>query len=261
MVVSSCPPNAVGVSSTLSNTGIAMTIDAVRTERRDGGVLICHIDDGKANALSVDIIAGVTAAIDEAESDDEISSLVLHGREGKFSAGFDLTVMRGGDIAAMSNLVSDGGDLVRRIYGSDVPVIAACTGHALAAGALLLLGCDVRIGADVPCKIGLNEVAIGMVLPDWAFTIATARLSNRHLQRSVATARVTDAAAAVDVGYLDSVVSVDEVLDAAVATAAEMAALDARAYRGTLRKLRSAVLDQMATEIAADRAAGAVPTI
>lgn len=243
------------------NTVGPMTTDAVRTERRDGGVLICHVDDGKANALSTDIIAAISAAIDEAEADDQISSLVLHGREGKFSAGFDLSVMRGGDIAAMSNLVSDGGDLVRRIYGSDIPVVAACTGHALAAGALLLLGCDVRVGADIPCKIGLNEVAIGMVLPDWAFTIATARLSNRHLQRSVATARVTDAVSAVDVGYLDATVAADAVLDTAVAHAAEMASLDAGAYRGTVRKLRSAALDQMAAEIAADRAAGSVPTV
>ena len=74
-------------------------------------------------------------------------------------------------------------------------MVAACTGHALAAGALLLLGCDVRVGADIDCKIGLNEVAIGLVLPDWALTIAAERLSRRHLQMAVATARVTDAEA------------------------------------------------------------------
>ena len=81
-------------------------------------------------------------------------ALVLHGRPGKFSAGFDLSVMTAGDIGAISALVSDGGALVRTLYGSSIPVVAACTGHALAAGALVLLGCDVRVGADVDCKIG-----------------------------------------------------------------------------------------------------------
>lgn len=238
-----------------------MTTDAVTTERRDGGVLVCHVDDGKANALSMDIITAVMSAVDEAETDDAITSMVLHGREGKFSAGFDLTVMRSGDMAAMSELVSSGGELVARLYGADVPVVAASTGHALAAGALLLLGCDVRVGADVDCKIGLNEVAIGMVLPDWAFTIAGARLSNRHLQRSVANARVTGAAEATDIGYLDEVVPVDTLLDTAVASAAELAALDPRAYRGTVRKLRGETLDAMSAQIAADRTAGAVPTV
>lgn len=237
-----------------------MSTDAVSTERRDGGVLVCHIDDGKANALSMDIIAAVTAAIDEAEADAEVTSLVIHGRDGKFSAGFDLTVMRSGDIAAMSELVSSGGELVARMYGSSVPVVAACTGHALAAGALLLLGCDVRVGADVDCKIGLNEVAIGMVLPDWAFTISRARLSNRHLQRSVATARVTGAAEAADVGFLDEVVAADELLDTAVARAAELAVLAPNAYRGTVHKLRGETLETMHAQVAADRTAGAVPT-
>jgi enoyl-CoA hydratase len=219
------------------------------------------MDDGKANALSRDMIARIIEAIDEAEGDASITALVLHGREGKFSAGFDLSVMRSGDLAALSALVSDGGDLVRRLYGASVPVVAACTGHALAAGALMLLGCDLRIGADVDCKIGLNEVAIGMVIPDWAFSIAIERLSRRHLQRSVAIARITGAAEAVDVGYLDEVVPVDDVLETAVLRAAEMAALDPRAYVGTIRKLRGDLLDTMAAQVAADRAVGAIPTV
>jgi enoyl-CoA hydratase len=238
-----------------------MTTTLVTTERRDGGVLVCHIDDGKANALSREIISDVSAAIDDAESDESITSLVIHGREGKFSGGFDLNVMRSGDLAALSTLVCDGGELVRRLYGARIPVVAACTGHAVAAGALILLGCDVRIGADVDCKIGLNEVAIGMVLPDWAFTIATARLSKRHLQRSVATARLTNASDAVDIGYLDEVVAADAVLDTAVGRAAEMAVLDPRAYAGTIKKLRGDVLADMEAQVAADRAAGSVPTV
>ena len=99
-----------------------------------------------------------------------------------------------------------------------------------------------------------------MVLPDWAFTIAVARLSNRHLQRSVATARITDAASAVDVGYLDEVVAAEDVLDTAVACAADFAALHPGAYSGTVQKLRGDVISAMADEIAADRAAGAIPT-
>jgi enoyl-CoA hydratase len=237
-----------------------MTDALVTLERRDA-VLIVHLDDGKANALSSAMIQAIGAAIDEAEADASVAGVVLHGREGKFCAGFDLTVMRGGDIAAMSALVSDGGALVQKLYGSSVPVVAACTGHALAAGALLLLGCDVRIGSDAPCKIGLNEVAIGMVLPDWAMTISVERLSRRHLQRAVATAEVTDGAGAVQAGFLDQVVPDAEVLDAAVAAAAAMSSLDRRAYAGTVRSLRGRVLDLMGEQIASDRARGAVPSV
>ena len=122
---------------------------------------------------------------------------MLHGREGKFSGGFDLGVMMADDLSATINLVANGGELVRTLYGCSVPVVAACTGHALAAGALMLLGSDVRIGADVPAKIGLNEVAIKMVLPDWALTIAIERLSKRHVHRATANARLTGPAGAL----------------------------------------------------------------
>ena len=228
-------------------------MDLVTTTERIGDVLVVHLDDGKANALSTRMIGDISAAIGAAEADDGIVAVVLHGREGRFSAGFDLSVMRGGDAHAMVGLVADGGDLVRRIYGSSVPVVAACTGHALAAGALMLLGCDVRVGADVDCKIGLNEVAIGMVLPDWAFTIAVDRLGRRHLQRAVATAHVTGAHDAAEAGYLDEVVAADAVLDRAVEIASSFSSLDARAYAGTVTKLRGAVLRQMADQVAADR--------
>jgi enoyl-CoA hydratase len=232
----------------------------VTTERLDS-VMVVHLDDGKANALSATMIAAVSTALDEAEADDTIGAVVLHGRPGRFCAGFDLSVMRGGDFAAVATLVSDGGELVRRLYGSSVPIVAASTGHALAAGALILLGCDVRVGADIDCKIGLNEVAIGMVLPAWAITIAQERLSRRHIQLAVATAQVTDGAGAVQAGFLDVVVPEAEVLPAAIEKATELAALNGRAYAGTVLALRGPVLDRMAAQVTADREAGATPAV
>jgi enoyl-CoA hydratase len=233
-----------------------MGLDALQVERRDA-VTVLHVDDGKVNALSFELIAAIKEAVEAADADDSVGAVVIHGRDGKFSAGFDLGVMMAGDMSEIVRLVADGGDLVRTLYGCGVPVVAACTGHALAAGALVLLGCDVRIGADVPAKIGLNEVAIKMVLPAWAMTIADARLSKRHLQRAIVNARVTGPADAVDVGFLDEVVAPDALLDTAIARAAELAAtLDPAAYRSTVLKFRGPVLDTMATQIAADRAAG-----
>ncbi len=234
-------------------------MSSVTTERRDN-VAIIHLDDGKANALSFEIIGAIHEALDAAEADGDIGAVVLHGRPGRFSAGFDLGVMFGDDLSAIINLVADGGALVQRLYGSSVPVVAACTGHALAAGALVLLGCDVRIGADIDAKVGLNEVAIKMVLPDWAFTISEARLSNRHFQRALANARITAPRGAIDVGFVDEVVPADDVLDRAVEVAAELAStLDPSAYQRTIAKLRGSVLDQMAQQIASDRSAGVSP--
>lgn len=230
--------------------------DALSIERR-GPVTVLHLDDGKANALSFELIAAIDAAITDAEADAEVHAVVLHGRPGRFSGGFDLGVMFGDDLFRIIDLVASGGALVRRVYGASVPVVAACTGHAVAGGALLLLGCDVRIGADIPAKVGLNEVAIKMVLPDWAFTICDDRLSVRHRQRAIANARLTTPRDAVDVGFIDEVVPEADLLERAVAVATELAdTLDPGAYLGTVIKLRGEVLTRMDAQIAADRAAG-----
>ena len=119
----------------------------------------------------------------------------------------------------------------------------------------MLLGCDHRIGADIDAKIGLNEVAIAMVLPDWALTIAGERLSNRHRQRAIMNARVTSPGESVDVGFLDEIVPPDQVLATAVASAAALAdTLDPGAYRGSVQAFRGATLAVMDEKITADRA-------
>ena len=82
--------------------------DALVTTERRAGTLICHLDDGKANALSNDMITAIGGVIAEAEGDDTIHAVVLHGRPGKFSAGFDLTVMLAEDMSAMADLVAIG---------------------------------------------------------------------------------------------------------------------------------------------------------
>lgn len=221
----------------------------------DGTVALITMDDGKANALSKQGIADLVAAIDEAEADPTVAAAVIAGREGKFSGGFDLNVMRSGDFAAVVDLVADGGDMVSHVYRSGLPVVAACTGHALAAGALLLLGCDLRVGATGDYKIGVNEVAIGMVLPDWAMTICRERLSKRHLQRAVATARITGAEDAVDVGFLDIAVPLEDVVQRAIDEAAAFAPLDRNAYAGTMKQFRTEIADKMNAQASTDRAA------
>ena len=139
------------------------------------------MDDGKANALSFDMIAAVNAALDQAENAENV--VIICGRPGKFSAGFDLSIMgQGGD--AMADLLRAGATLARRIVNFDTPVVLAVSGHALAMGALLCLSADYRIGMQGNYKIGLNEVAIGMTLPYFGIALARARVASTHLGKA-----------------------------------------------------------------------------
>ncbi|MGK2948559.1 MAG: enoyl-CoA hydratase-related protein, partial [Acidimicrobiales bacterium] len=146
------------------------------TERTDpvtckieDGVAVLRLDDGKVNVVSHRVIELLHAGLDRAT--EEARAVAIIGREGKLSAGFDLTEMTAG-IERTRALVGAGGKLLMRIFGHPQPVVVAVTGHALAAGALLTLACDTRIGGDGPAKIGLNETAIGMGLPVYATELA-----------------------------------------------------------------------------------------
>jgi enoyl-CoA hydratase/carnithine racemase len=212
------------------------------------------IDNGKANALSPDVIAALDDALSRAEDagDAEVGALLITGTPGMFSGGFDLNVMRSNPNDA-GRLVTDGGALFSRMFGSEVPVIVGCTGHAIAAGALLLLGADYRIGARGEFRIGLIETQIGMVLPRWAVELSRERLSVRHFQQATVGARIYDPDGAADAGFLDVVVPAEALADAAIAEAKHWAELPRAAYRGQVRMNRSERLGRLAEAIAHDR--------
>jgi enoyl-CoA hydratase len=221
------------------------------TTRIEDGVAVLRFDDGKANVLSFAAIDSFGAALDQAEA--EARAVCIVGREGKLCAGFDLSVMSGGPDAAR-DLVARGGELLMRIYQHPQPVVVAVTGHALAAGALLVLSCDVRIGADVPAKIGLNETSIGMPLPLFAIALAEDRLATPALVPATLGAQVYDPQGAAEVGYLDRVVPVDAVADEAIAEARRLGAYSSRAYAQTKETLRAGTLQRVLEGGAADLA-------
>jgi len=205
------------------------------------GVAVLRLDDGKANAVGHETLAAIEAALDDAEQG--AGALVITGREGRFSAGFDLGVIGEGPEAAR-DLVATGARTAARLYGAAIPVVAACTGHAIAFGAIMLLSSDVRLGADVEAKIGLIEVSIGMPLPIFAIELARDRLSPRHFTAATALATAYSPRGAAEAGYLDEVVPADELDDAAMQRAQALAARVRRtAFASTRRTARQKTID------------------
>ncbi|MCG8610649.1 MAG: crotonase/enoyl-CoA hydratase family protein [Pseudomonadales bacterium] len=197
------------------------------------------LHNGKVNAFSHQLIDDFNAALDQAEQDQAV--VVITGQPGILSGGYDLTVMKESMEAAMA-LVKKGSTLSRRLLSFPTPVVVACTGHAVAKGAFILLSADVRIGAEGPYKIGLNEVAIGMVMHHAGVELARARLPDAYFNRSVICAEMFDPKGAVAAGFLDKVVPEDQVLATATALAQQLSQLEMRAHKGTKLKAREAFL-------------------
>ncbi|HEU4431343.1 MAG TPA: crotonase/enoyl-CoA hydratase family protein [Myxococcota bacterium] len=229
--------------------------DLLRYELRDS-VALLRFDDGRANVASHASIDAIHAALARAEK--EASAAVLLGRPGRFSAGFDLAVIRQGRDASRA-LVSAGGELLLRIVESEVPVVAACSGHALAMGALLLLAADYRVGASGDFKLGLNEVAIGLTLPVFALELARARIAREQLARATTLAEVYDPAGALAAGYLDRVVAPEQLEAESLAVATQLSKLSLGAYRATKRKLRGAMVERIRATLKQDMASWEAP--
>ena len=226
-----------------------MTETAVTYELQDR-VAVVTIDDGKANAISHDIAAAVHDALGRAR--EEAGAVVLAGRPGRFSAGFDLATMTSSNEAAR-HLLTAGAELGLEIFEFPKPVVIACTGHALAMGGILLFCSDIRIGAEGSFKIGLNEVAIGMPVPRFAVELGRDRLTRAAFTRAINHATVYDPESAVVAGFLDRVVPADEVLPAAVAEAAELAGrLHPEGFATTRINCRGDLAAKLRHDLAAD---------
>ena len=215
----------------------------------DGGVATIVMDDGKANALSRDMLGELGAAFDRAESDGAV--VVLTGRPGRFSGGFDLNVLNAGGPDARAMLRA-GFDLSERMLSFPTPIVVACTGHAVAMGLFLMCSADYRIGADGPFRVTANEVAIGLPLPLAAIEILRIRLAPSHLQRAANLAEVYTPADAVTAGLLDAVAAPDDVIATAQEVARGFLELDLAAHATTKLRVRAASLEALHAAIEGD---------
>lgn len=220
----------------------------VTYEARDTVALV-RMDDGKANALGYALMDALDAALDRAEK--EAAAVILTGRAGRFSAGFDLTEMMAGVDKARA-LVTRGAHLLLRLYALPLPLVIACTGHALAAGALMVLTGDLRIAARGAFRIGLNEVQIGMPVPVLAMELARDRLNPAHLIAATLFATVVDPEKAVVAGWVDEVADDAALVDVALAHAKRLSALPRDAYAKTKTALRERNIRYVRETLASD---------
>ncbi len=217
-----------------------MTSSAALRYERDGDVAVLTMDDGKANAAGFALLGALGEALQRAQ--EEARAVALLGRPGVLSGGFDLKVIRGGDPAEIERLVTLGVRVIMQIFGHPQPLVIGAPGHAVALGAFMLLAADYRVGAAGDFKVGLNETAIGLTLPAFGIELARERLSPRHLTSAAIAAQLYTPVEAIEVGFLDEVVGVDSLHQAAVTKAQEMATLDATAYAANKASFRAPIV-------------------
>jgi enoyl-CoA hydratase len=217
------------------------------------------MDDGKANVVSLGMLAALNVAFDQAERDKTVVVLCARGKH--FSVGLDLNVFTNGSAADIYGTVKGGADLALRILSFPTPVVTSCHGNAFPMGALLILASDFRFGANAPYRIGLNEVAIGLVLRSFGIEIARQRLNPAYFTRAVLTGEMFEPAEALTAGFFDRLVpaadlerlAMEKAQDLSKISMASYATIKSLARKDIISAIRRMIDEELTMKYAEDR--------
>ena len=211
---------------------------SVKLERK-GPLAIITMDDGRANAVSRQLCLGLGDCLDQAL---EARAVVLVGRPGVFSAGLDLHFMRSADEAALLEFLDTFAGLLRTLMLYPRPIVAACTGHALGAGSILLVACDERIGGPEG-SIGVTGIRVGFPFPASAVALVRACLGEPHASRALLLGEPVSGERRLAEGWLHEVVGFEQLLDRAVARATEHSKVHLDIFEQLRHELRAGLLE------------------
>lgn len=219
------------------------------TYQLTNGIGTISIDDGKRNALPPAVFKGLYAALRQAEKDR--ATLVLTGRDGVFSAGYDLKVMKKGNADTL-RMLRAGYSLTARLMEYPHPIVTACNGHCFAMGVFMMLSTDYIIGSRGDFQVAANEVALGLQMPRVACTVLQQRLTPATFQRAVVLAETFTPESALEAGFFDELCAPDELLTRAHERAAQFAELDQHAHAATKQRVREAAIKRIRRTVALD---------
>lgn len=197
-----------------------------------GKVLEIRLDRPPVNALDGNLIGELRRSVERAP-DDGAKALVLSGSEGMFSAGLDVPALMQLDRKQILAVWDDFFGLMAALSRSPVPVCAAITGHSPAGGAVLSLFCDYRIMADGEFQIGLNEVQVGLAVPEPIVRALGRLLGPYRAERLVVAGTMMSAQEAQAVGLVDELAPTEDVVARAVAWCESLLTLPPNAMSAT----------------------------
>ncbi|HEY2731045.1 MAG TPA: enoyl-CoA hydratase/isomerase family protein [Polyangia bacterium] len=173
------------------------------------------------NALDPALLLALREALREA-TDAGREAIVLSGSPGRFSGGLDVPALLSLDRAGILDAWRTFFALMRDLAASPVPVVAALTGHSPAGGTVLALFADYRVLASGDFLVGLNEVRVGLPVPEVLLRALVYTVGERQAARLAVGGLLVPPDEALRVGLVDEVAPVDEVVPRAVAWAREL---------------------------------------
>jgi len=208
---------------------------------------ILHIllDRGKSNAIDIQVVDELIAVIEEAEGNPSVEGLILSGKEGFFSSGLDLITLYQYDEDQMRNFWTRFMQLLQKLTSFPKPAVSAITGHSPAGGCVIAICCDYRIMAEGEYIIGLNEAAVGLVVPESIFQLYSFWLGQGNAYRALMEGKLFSPQEALKVGLVDEVVPFDRIQNAALRKIKSVTQFERNAWSTTKSNFRRSLVDAL----------------
>ncbi|MFC3197166.1 enoyl-CoA hydratase/isomerase family protein [Parapedobacter deserti] len=201
-----------------------------------------YLDRGKSNAVDQQMLDELRQAIAAAQDDQAVEGIILHGKEGFFSAGLDLVALYGYDEAEVRRFWVTFMDVISALVSFDKPAVAAIGGHSPAAGCVLAICCDCRVMANGDYIIGLNEIPVGIIVPESIFLLYSFWLGQAAASRYLLEGKLFKPKEAFEAGLVDEVVDGKSIRTAAERQLRKYTQYERNTWRQSKRNIRRALI-------------------
>ena len=211
-------------------------------------IAVLALDRSRSNAINSEMVSELYQMIRNIENDDSIAGLILTGKDGFFSAGLDLIELYDYDEVQIREFWVDFLNLVTALVSFKKPMIAAISGHSPAGGCVLTLCCDYRIMAEGKFIIGLNEVPVGIIVPESIFHLYSFWLGSAPAYRFMLEGKLLNTREALNSGLVDELVNPESILHAAERKMLMYIQLDRTTWQQSKVNMRTELLKKVSAD-------------
>lgn len=204
---------------------------------------IITLDRGKSNSINREMVQELIDVFAQIEADSSIGGVIITGKENFFSAGLDLIELYGYNEEEAKSFWYLFLEFNAKITSFKKPLIAAINGHSPAGGCVIALACDARIMSDGKFIIGLNEVPVGIIVPNVIFQSYSFWLGSAVASRSLLNGKLFSPQEAKEVGLVDTVIDSNKIMTEAERMARKYMAFEAVTWQQSKLNIRKELID------------------
>jgi len=216
------------------------------------GLAIITLNRGKSNSMNREMVTELSDMLHNIENDANIGGVLITGKEHFFSAGLDLIELYNYNEEEAKDFWHVFLNFVAKITAFKKPLVAAINGHSPAGGCVIALACDARVMAEGKYIIGLNEVPVGIIVPNSIFNLYAFWLGKANAARHLLEGKLFNPEEALNIGLVDELVKPESILTAAERKVRKYMAFERNTWQQSKINIRRELIASTSADQSAD---------